>query len=195
MYGRDLPWRRTRDPYAILVSEVLSDQTQVARVLPVYERLLARYPAVTALARAPLADVKAITDPLGYKIRGRWLHTAALQVADRPGGTFPETLDELRSLPGIGRYTARAGMGSAHHRDAPVLDTHVARLLRRYFGVAATPGARTEELWPLAAAVIPKCKGYVINQRFIDLRAMLCRALAPRRHACPPRRGCALPRN
>jgi hypothetical protein len=90
-HGRDLPWRRTRDPYAILVSEVLSHQTQIARVLPVYERLLRKYPSVTALARAPLAEVKAITDPLGYKIRGRWLHSAALRVADRPGATFPET--------------------------------------------------------------------------------------------------------
>src|SRR5206468_7688702 len=131
-HGRDLPWRRTRDPYAILVSEVLSHQTQIARVLPVYERLLGRYPTVTALASAPLAEVKAITDPLGYKIRGRWLHTAALRVADRPGGTFPDTLNELRSLPGIGRYTAGAVMSFAHHRDAPVLDTNVARLLRRY---------------------------------------------------------------
>jgi A/G-specific adenine glycosylase len=195
VYGRDLPWRRTRDPYAILVSEVLSHQTQIARVLPVYERLLARYPTVTALARAPLADVKAITDPLGYKLRGRWLHTAALQVADRPGGTFPETLDELRSLPGIGRYTAGALMSFAHHRDAPLLDTNVARLLRRYFGVAATPGARTEELWSLAAAVIPKGKGYLINQALMDLGAMICRARAPRCATCPLRRGCDFTRN
>src|SRR2546421_10011896 len=78
--GRDLPWRRTRDPYAILVSEVLSHQTQISRVVPVYERLLRRYPTVRAMASASLADVKTITDPLGYKIRGRWLHTAALRV-------------------------------------------------------------------------------------------------------------------
>lgn len=189
-HGRDLPWRRTRDPYAILVSEILSHQTQIARVLPVYERLLGRYPTVTALARAPLAEVKAITDPLGYKIRGRWLHTAALRVADRPGGTFPDTLDELRSLPGIGRYTAGAVMSFAHHRDAPVLDTNVARLLRRYFGVVATPRARTQELWSLAAAVIPKGKGYLINQALMDLGAMICRARAPRCEACPLRRTC-----
>ena len=190
VHGRDLPWRRTRDPFAILVSEVLSHQTQIARVLPVYERLLARYPTVTALAAAPLADVKAITDPLGYKIRGRWLHSAALLVAERPGGTFPDTLDELRSLPGIGRYTAGALMSFAHHRDAPVLDTNIARLLRRYFGVAATPRARTGELWSLAAAVIPKGKGHVINQALMDVGAMICRARAPRCDVCPLRRGC-----
>ena len=189
-HGRDLPWRRTRDPYAILVSEVLSHQTQISRVLPVYERLLARYPTVTAMARAPLAEVKAITDPLGYKIRGRWLHSAALRVADRPGGTFPETLEELRRLPGIGRYTAGAVMSFAHHRDAPVLDTNVARLLRRHFGIAATPRARTSELWSLAAAVIPRGKGYLINQALMDVGAMICRARAPRCQDCPLRRSC-----
>lgn len=193
--GRDLPWRRTRDPYAILVSEVLSHQTQIARVLPVYERLLRRYPTVSALARAPLAEVKAITDLLGYKIRGRWLHTAALRVADRPGGTFPDTMEELRSLPGVGRYTAGAVMNFAHHRDAPILDTNVARLLRRHFGLAATPRARTGALWSLAAAVIPRGKGYVINQALMDLGALICRARAPRCDACPLRRSCDFRRN
>jgi len=130
--GRDLPWRKTRDPYAILVSEILSHQTQIARVVPVYRRLLGRYPTVQTLARAPLREVKAITDPLGYKIRGEWLHGAALQVADRFGGVFPATLEELRGLPGVGRYTAGAVMSFAHHRDAPVLDTNVARVLRRH---------------------------------------------------------------
>jgi A/G-specific adenine glycosylase len=194
-HGRDLPWRKTRDPYKILVSEVLSHQTQISRVLPVYQRLLGRYPTVTALARAPLADVKAITDPLGYKIRGRWLHGAALRVADRPGGTFPDTLEELRSLPGVGRYTAGAVMNFAHHRDAPILDTNVARLLRRHFGLAATPRARTTALWSLAAAVITKGKGYVINQALMDLGALICRAHAPRCDACPLRRSCDFRQN
>jgi A/G-specific adenine glycosylase len=189
-HGRDLPWRRTRDPYAILISEVLSHQTQISRVVPVYDDLLARYPTVAAMARAPLAEVKAITDPLGYKIRGRWLHAAALQVADRPGGTFPETLEELRQLPGIGRYTAGAVMSFAHHRDAPVLDTNVARLLRRYFGLDVAPRARTRALWSLAAAVIPKGKGYLINQALMDLGAMICRARTPRCEICPLRRSC-----
>ena len=188
--GRDLPWRRTRDPYAILVSEVLSHQTQISRVVPVYERLLRRYPTVTAMASAPLADVKAITDPLGYKIRGRWLHAAALRVADGPGGAFPGTLDELLRLPGIGRYTAGAVMNFAHHRDAPVLDTNVARLLRRYFGISEPPRARTRELWSLAAAVIPRGKGYLINQALMDLGALVCRARNPRCASCPLRRTC-----
>jgi A/G-specific adenine glycosylase len=193
-HGRDLPWRKTRDPYAILVSEILSHQTQISRVLPVYERLLERYPTVQAMAGAPLAEVKAITDPLGYKIRGRWLHAAALHVADRAGGRFPNTLEELRRLPGVGRYTAGAVMNFAHHRDAPLLDTNVARLLRRHFGVAAAPRARTAELWSLAAAVIPKGKGYLINQALMDLGAMVCRARSPRCGSCPLRRSCAFSR-
>jgi A/G-specific adenine glycosylase len=158
--------------------------------MPVYERILRRYPTVTAMASAPLADVKAITDPLGYKIRGGWLHAAALQVADRPGGRFPESLDDLQSLPGIGRYTAGAVMSFAHHRDAPVLDTNVARLLRRHFGVDAPPQARTRELWSLAAAVIPRGKGYLINQALMDIGAMVCRSRNPRCVTCPLRRSC-----
>jgi A/G-specific adenine glycosylase len=194
-HGRDFPWRKTRDPYAILVSEILSHQTQISRVVPVYEAVLARYPTAQAMAAAPVDAVKAITDPLGYKIRGRWLHGAALQVADRFGGVMPETLPELQRLPGIGRYTAGAVMSFAHRRDAPVLDTNVARLLRRYFGVAAPPRARTSALWSLAAAVIPKGKGYLINQALMDLGAMICRAKAPRCEVCPLRRSCTFRRS
>ena len=189
-HGRDLPWRKTRDPYAILVSEILSHQTQISRVVPVYEAVLARYPTVQAMAAAPVEAVKAITDPLGYKIRGQWLHGAALQVADRFSGAMPDTVPALRQLPGIGRYTAGAVMSFAHQRDAPVLDTNVARLLRRYFGVVSMPRARSSELWALASAVIPKGKGYLINQALMDLGAMICRARAPRCEACPLRRTC-----
>ena len=141
------------------------------------------------MAGAPLTDVKAITDPLGYKIRGDWLHAAALHVADR-GGVFPETIEDLRRLPGVGRYTAGAVMSFAYHADAPVLDTNVARLLRRHFGVAVSARARTNELWSLAAAVVPKGKGYLINQALMDLGAIVCRARAPRCGDCPLRRSC-----
>jgi A/G-specific adenine glycosylase len=161
----------------------------------VYEAILERYPTAEAMAAAPVEAVKAITDPLGYKIRGNWLHGAALQVADRFGGVMPQTLPELRQLPGIGRYTAGAVMSFAHQRDAPLLDTNIARLLRRYFGVDATPRARTRELWSLAAAVIPKGRGYLINQALMDLGAIICRAKAPRCDVCPLRRGCDYRRN
>ena len=165
-------------------------QTQISRVVPVYRLVLHRYPTVHAMARAPLAEVKAITDPLGYKIRGQWLHGAALRVADRFAGAFPDTLEELQRLPGVGRYTAGAVMNFAHRRDAPVLDTNVARLLRRHFGVTATARARTAELWGLAAAVIPKGKGYLINQGLMDLGALICRSRSPRCEICPLQRSC-----
>ncbi|MDQ6711140.1 MAG: A/G-specific adenine glycosylase [Candidatus Dormibacteraeota bacterium] len=188
--GRDLPWRRTRDPYAILVSEILSHQTQISRVVPVYERLLARYPTTASLAGAPLSEVKAITDPLGYRVRGGWLHAAALVVSEERAGYFPRTVAELRQLPGVGRYTAGAIMSFAHQLDAPVVDTNVARLLARYFGLPSTGGVPRRKLWDLAAAVIPQGKGYLINQALMDLGAMVCQARKPRCVRCPLQRGC-----
>ena len=195
-HGRDLPWRKTRDPYSILVSEILSHQTQISRVVPVYEQLLNRYPTVERMAAARLSEVKAITDPLGYKVRGEWLHSAALRVADRLGGRFPRTLDGLQELPGVGRYTAGAVMNFAYHVDAPVLDTNVARVLRRRFGLAEMRGrARPASLWRLAQAIIPTGKGYLINQALMDLGAMVCRARAPRCDVCPLRRSCTFRRS
>ena len=192
--GRDLPWRRTRNPYAILVSEVLSHQTQISRVVPVYEALLQRYPTLEAMAGALLADIKSITDPLGYKVRGAWLHGAALRVADRLGGSFPTTIEELRQLPGVGRYTAGAVMSFAHHKDAPVVDTNVRRLLSRHFGLPSSDRSRTKELWLLATAVIPKGRAYVMNQALMDAGALVCRARRPRCEECPLRRSCAFRR-
>lgn len=189
-HGRDLPWRRTRDPYAILIAEILSHQTQIARVVPVYERLLARYPTAALLATAPLAEVKAITDPLGYKVRGGWLHAAALMVSEERAGYFPRSVAELRQLPGVGRYTAGAIMSFAHQLDAPIVDTNVARLLGRYFGVPSGGGTPGRRLWDLAAAVIPQGRGYLINQALMDLGAMVCLARKPRCVACPVSRGC-----
>lgn len=190
--GRDLPWRKTRDPYAILICEILSHQTQIARVVPVYETLLSRYPTVQSMARAPLETVTAITDPLGYKIRGRWLHAAALQVADR-GGAFPRTIDGLRELAGVGRYTAGAMMSFAYRRDAPMLDTNIARVLSRHFdGRNQRPGQA--RLWQLAAAVIPKGKAYLMNQGLMDVGALICRARSPLCDVCPLRRSCAFRR-
>lgn len=189
-HGRDLPWRRTRDPYAILVCEILSHQTQISRVVPVYERLLARYPTVESLARAPLPAIKAITDPLGYKVRGGWLKAAAVVVAEERAGYFPDSVEGLRQLPGVGRYTAGAVMSFAHRLDAPVVDTNVARLLSRYFGAGPARGASRARLWGLAAAVIPRGKGYLINQALMDLGATVCTARKPRCVSCPLRRGC-----
>lgn len=187
VHGRDLPWRRTRDPYAILVSEILLHQTQVKRVAPVYEAFLQRYPTAAELARTPLREVRRLTDPLGYKVRGRWLKAAAREVTRR--GAFPQTLPALQELPGVGRYTAGALMSFAHGKDAPILDTNVARLLSRYFG----PMSRAA-LWRLAAQVIPRGQGHRINQALMDIGALLCVARRPRCPQCPLRRSCVFHR-
>lgn len=191
--GRDLPWRKTRDPYAILVSEILSHQTQIARVVPVYEQLLRLYPTVDAMAKAPLRSVKAITDPLGYKIRGRWLHGCALKVAEN--GAFPRSVDELRRLPGVGRYTAGALASFAHRQDVPAVDTNVGRVLSRHFADLVGTEPRPAVRWQLAAEVLPKGRGHVLNQALMDIGALVCTARAPHCPSCPLRRSCAAKRD
>ncbi len=188
LHGRDLPWRRTRDPYAIVVSEIMLQQTQVRTVIPHYQRFLKRYPTVQALARARLAAVKRLTDPLGYKIRGSWLKAIATHVAEERAGYFPDTLEELQRLAGVGRSTAGAVMSFAFQRDAPILDTNVARLLGRYFGVRPEDRRR---LWLVARDVIPAGRAPVFNQALMDVGALLCVARAPRCARCPLERGCA----
>jgi A/G-specific adenine glycosylase len=188
--ARDLPWRHTRDPYAILVSEILSHQTQIARVVPVYERVLERYPTVEALAHGKSKTVKRITDPLGYKIRGNWLHGAALQVAE--AGAWPTTLDELRKLKGVGRYTAAAVMSFAHRRDVPVVDTNIARVLSRYFGLASPTSAA---LWRFAGDLVPGGHGHRFHQALMDIGALVCRSRSPRCEKCPLWRSCAFRRS
>ncbi len=163
-------------------------QTQVRTVLPRYLRFLDRYPTVGALARAPLGDIKRLTDPLGYKIRGSWLKRMAVQVMEERAGHFPDTLDGLRRLPGFGRSTAGAVLSFAFHQDAPILDTNVARVLSRYFGAAGT-GRRP--LWQLAAQIVPKGRAHVFNQALMDLGALVCTARSPRCPDCALRRGCA----
>ncbi len=187
-HGRDLPWRRTRDPYPIVVSEIMLHQTQVRTVIPYFHRFLKQYPTVQALARARLSSVKRLTDPLGYKIRGSWLKGIATAVAEERAGYFPDTLADLQRLPGVGRSTAGAVLSFAFQRDAPILDTNVARLLARYFGVSRDnrPG-----LWELAARVIPRGRGPAFNQAMMDVGALVCVARAPRCPVCPLRRGCA----
>lgn len=156
-------------------------------MIPFYERFLHAYPTVEALARAPLRDVLEITEPLGYKIRGRWLKAIALEVCERRAGYFPRTLDELQEFDGVGRYTAGAVMSFAYGEDAPILDTNVRRVLGRYFGVEATAQA---QMWRLASGVIPRGQAYRVNQALMDLGALVCVARAPRCAVCPLVRGC-----
>lgn len=190
--GRDLPWRKTDDPYAILVSEIMLQQTQVRTVLPFYQQFLERFPSLQALAEAPLPEVKAITDPLGYKVRGERLKLIAETAMERYGGSLPQSEEELLELPGIGRYTAGAVRSFAFGQDAPILDTNVLRVLVRVFAPPREggPAALLRRLWALAAAVIPAGKGYVFNQALMDFGAQVCTARRPTCLFCPLRPIC-----
>jgi A/G-specific adenine glycosylase len=190
--GRDLPWRNTQDPYAILVSEIMLQQTQVRTVLPFYQRFLERFPSLQALAEAPLPEVKAITDPLGYKVRGERLKRIAETAVERYGGSLPQTEEELLQLPGIGRYTAGAVRSFAFGHDAPILDTNVLRLLVRVFAPPREggPALLLRRLWALAAAVIPPGEGYAFNQALMDFGAQVCTARRPMCLFCPLRPVC-----
>jgi A/G-specific adenine glycosylase len=190
--GRDLPWRRTEDPYAILVSEIMLQQTQVRTVVPYYTRFLERFPDLQALAAAPLEEVKEITDPLGYKVRGERLKRIAETAVERYNARLPDSEEELLALPGIGRYTAGAVRSFAFRQDAPILDTNVLRILVRVFAPPRDggPAALLRRLWALAAAVIPDGQGYVFNQALMDFGAQVCTARRPICLFCPLRPVC-----
>jgi len=185
--GRDLPWRRTTDPYAILVSEVMLQQTQVDRVLDFYRRFLARFPTVETLAVAPVDEVLTAWQGLGYYRRARNLHLAAQQIMALHQGVFPDTFDAVAALPGVGRYTAGAVLCFAFGKRAPILDTNVQRVLERLFvrRPAASPSAMQKRLWRLAEDVLPRGQeAWVINQAMMDLGATVCTARTPRCGQC-----------
>ena len=192
-YQRPLPWRRTRDPYKILVSEIMLQQTQVDRVIPKYHEFLKRYPTVQVLAKAPASEVRRVWYPLGYNIRPVRLRNIAKRVVERHAGHIPDSYDGLVAMDGIGRYTAGAVLSFAFKRDAPILDTNVARLLSRYFRIRKPlkHGATRRRLWELASAVIPKGQGYTINQAMMDFGALICTARKPQCGICALRRTCA----
>jgi A/G-specific adenine glycosylase len=189
---RDLPWRRTKDPYAIWLSEVMLQQTQVATVIPYWERFLARFPTVEALAAAPLDDVLAAWRGLGYYSRARNLHKAAQEVVSRFGGRLPSTADALLTLPGFGRYTAGAVASIAFGEQAPLVDGNVARVLSRLFEVEGPPGDRAREahLWTLAAALVQGERPGDLNQAFMEHGATVCRPESPLCLLCPVRSAC-----
>lgn len=192
-HGRELPWRRRREPYAVIVSEIMLHQTTVATVTPVFERFLQRYPTLQALYEAPLPEVKAITDPLGYKVRGKWLKDIATYVVEECSGHWPTTVEGWMELPGVGRYTAGAVLSLAFGQDVPILDTNVKRVLGRFFGLPfSQPGADvSHRLWALAEAVIPSGQGRDFNQALMDFGAMVCTARKPACTICPLINHCA----
>jgi len=192
-HHRDLPWRRTRDPYAILVSELMLQQTQVARVTEFYGRFLARFPTLDALARAPRARVMEAWEGLGYYARARHLHALAKGVV-RDGGALPADPAALRALPGVGAYTAGAVASFAYERRAALVDTNVARVLRRAFAPRLDPkrGADARALWRLAERLLPRTgrATYVHNQALMELGALVCTARVAHCGRCPVRTVC-----
>ncbi len=187
-HGRkDLPWQHDPTPYRVWVSEVMLQQTQVATVIPYYQRFMARFPDVTALAGAPLDEVLAHWSGLGYYSRARNLHRAAQQIRDHHAGHFPERLDEVMALPGIGRSTAGAILALALHQCHPILDGNVKRVLSRLHAVEGWPGtpAVEKQLWLLAAAHTPRQQVAAYTQAIMDLGATLCTRSRPHCGACP----------
>lgn len=183
---RDLPWRRTRDPWAVLVSETMLQQTQVPRVIPRYEAFLERFPDVTSCATAKLGDVIALWSGLGYNRRAVNLHRAASFVVDRHAGDLPRTLDELLELPGVGPYTARAVLAFAFEVDAGVVDTNAARVLARWSGRRlGRVDAQLE-----ADAHVPVGRAWAWNQAMLDLGATVCTGRDPRCEVCPVSDSC-----
>lgn len=187
-HGRDLPWRHTRDPYRILVSEIMLQQTQVSRVIRKYREWTRKYPSWRALADAPARQVRETWYPLGYNIRPVRLQAIARTVTRKYGGRLPTSKAELLALRGIGPYTAGALLTFAYGKGEPILDTNVRRVLRRvFFGNRQVPD---RVLWNLSAAVLPRRRAYDFNQAVMDFGATVCTARAPACPACPMRRLC-----
>ena len=189
---RDLPWRRTRDPYAIWVSEIMLQQTRVDVVAPYYERFLQRFPDVTTLARAPIENVLQAWAGLGYYRRARHLHAAAQRVVAEHGGRVPDAPGALEALPGIGRYTAGAVRSIAFGEPAPILDGNVTRVFARLYGLdapAESAPLRTH-LWKIAAAWASGVSPSETNQGLMELGATVCTAVAPACGSCPLEDAC-----
>jgi A/G-specific adenine glycosylase len=186
-HKRELPWRRTDDPYAIWVAEVMLQQTRVGTVAPYYERFLEHFPTVSVLARAPLDSVLKAWEGLGYYARARHLHRAAQVIVRDYGGRLPDTYSELLKLPGIGPYTAAAIASIAFNRVKPVLDGNVVRVLCRLFLVEENPwqSATKTRLRDLATTLIPRGGVGRFNQAMMDLGATICTPRSPLCLHCP----------
>src|SRR4030042_4523057 len=190
--GRDLPWRKTRDPYAIWVSEIMLQQTQVATVIPYYKNFLKSFPTVHHLSKADLSRVLKAWEGLGYYSRARNLHRAAGIVINHFNGKIPNQLKDLLNLPGIGRSTAGAILSFAFHKEAPILDGNAKRVISRLFTVSEDPAkGKTEDLlWKISESLIPKGFSNPFNQALMDLGSMLCTPKEPECEQCPLHQYC-----
>ncbi len=182
-----LPWRGSGDPYAIWVSEIMLQQTQIATVLPYYERWMQRFPTVEALAVASIDEVLKLWEGLGYYSRARNFHAAAQTVVEEYEGRIPETVPELMKLKGIGRYTAGAIASIAFDQPAPVLDGNVIRVLSRLYDMAedVTLTATKRQLWQTAETLVPQQRAGAYNQALMELGQTVCLSTAPKCHECP----------
>lgn len=192
-HKRDLPWRRTSDPYRIWISEIMLQQTQVDRVIDYYERFIAAFPTVEALAKAPIDDVLRLWEGLGYYSRARNLHSAARAIVEQHGAEFPRSPEAIRALPGIGEYTAGAVLSIAFGVPAPAVDANVIRVLARLFAIEGevAKGAGRRRIADLAAEVVPDDRPGDFNQALMELGALLCISGRPGCLICPLGEVCA----
>jgi A/G-specific adenine glycosylase len=190
--GRDLPWRPTRDPYPILVSELMLHQTQVATVLPYYNKWLDRFPNFAVLASAPENDVLRAWEGLGYYARARNLQATAKIVQQQHNGRLPSSIKELRSLPGVGKYTAHAVATFAFHQAVPIVEANTARVLARLLDlrIPIDSAAGHKFLWNLAAQILPKRGAAHYNSALVDLGALICLPRRPKCPICPVKQFC-----
>jgi A/G-specific adenine glycosylase len=190
--GRHLPWRKTRDPYAILVSEFMLQQTQVATVIPYYEAWLRTFPNFASLARASENDVLRVWQGLGYYARARNLHATARAVLQNHRGHFPRSIDRMRRLPGIGEYTAHAVASFAFNQSVPIVEANTARVLARVFNsrksIDSAAGRKT--LWQRAANLCPMSGSRAFNSGLLDLGALICVPRNPKCDLCPVKAFC-----
>lgn len=192
-YGRKtLPWQQEKTPYHVWLSEVMLQQTQVATVIPYFERFIARFPDVSALAKAPLDEVLHLWTGLGYYARARNLHKAAQHIVDKHQGQFPDTFEGVCALPGVGRSTAGAILSLSLKKPYPILDGNVKRVLARCYAVEGWPGKKEVEnkLWEISENVTPTEGVEYFNQAMMDLGAMVCTRSKPKCELCPLNTGC-----
>jgi A/G-specific adenine glycosylase len=191
-HGRDLPWRRTGDPYAVLVSEVMLQQTQVATVIPYYREWLQRFPNFASLASASENEVLLAWQGLGYYARARNLQVTATAVMHDHRGRFPRSIERMQRLPGIGKYTAHAVASFALNQPVPIVEANTARVLTRLFNFRQSidSGSGRKTLWQHAADLLPKSGARTFNSALLDLGAMICVARNPKCHLCPVKPFC-----
>jgi A/G-specific adenine glycosylase len=191
-HGRDLPWRRTRDPYPILVSEFMLQQTQVSAVLPYYEKWLQRFPNFAALARASEAEVLHAWQGLGYYARARNLHSTAKRVVNRHRGRFPKSIEQMEQLPGLGQYTAHAVATFAFDQSVAIVEANTSRVLSRLFDlrIPIDSTAGRNALWSRAASLVPEESATHYNSALLDLGALVCLARKPKCGICPVKKFC-----